>query len=1130
MLRPFLIVGVGGSGGKTLRAVREALLLRLQQERWQGGWPEAWQFLHVDSPTAQDGTDFPAAFLPSDNYVSLVPSGVNYASIYNSISARAEQKYKSDIEGPLPSPLDVKVPVATGAGAYRAIGRAIATSALGEVHEKAKSALTRLQSGTSNSSLEALTKHLGMPVRGALPPVVIIVSSIAGGSGAGMFIDVTEAVKSAAGGQPWADQVFGILYAPDVFEQIGNMDAIAPNALGAMVETMSGLWTNSPKESTTALYRSQGVLTANSTDYNMGPRMSYIVGRKNGLVDFSTQSGVYKATATSLAAWMTDVSIQDDLTAYAFTNLPARADNFIDNSGLKRSTKDLPPFSSMGFARVTLGTDRFLDYAGERLAKSALQTMVYKHLETDPEKKEKNEDQWIQYFADLNEGRFLADTGLYETTEDNNQVIEAILPDTTELQTKLKVAVTTMANQGMKDNKGQSFDNWVLKICNAYEVNLPGILDDLTGLRHSKVREWVSIMPEKILRLVSLTISQQGLPVTVELLRRTLDQTKKACQDLESERVRHMSDAASLQNSVSREMGAAAAFTVIPPENPAVAKAIHQAQVAFHWRAMADIKAEASQLLNDFSNNFLEPLLSEISGGFSTLRDRIKNPKLMDGRKNPYSSWPNDNDTGIPLKFHPAPNERLLIDHEDFGSKYNELVKQTINDPKVDAKRVVVDQLIMGAYGSDAVRELDEKLQWTIVTQSQQWIPRERSHQLKEGAPQPGKFDFLVDHLGYVDRAKIWLEIPGRAFSGFLEQTIATFLSDLGNKSEQSSRRERFVKEFSNAVSFANPLVELNQTLVGLTHTPEGNEKSILISAIPVDKSDELYEALKNTLVTLNYWEGKKSEDLFVGSSSGGLRKSIDIFTQTDIPMQPMVMGSVMGPIAQTWSRLGPKKDSRTAFMKWRRGRTLPEAIPAHPEIWQQMLKGWYVMRLLNMFEQASRDESYDQKGPKLAIWVNPSLKYVSFPYPLYFPGVAPVGDLPGIVLQSLTIALVNCYQETSLLPLEAYKRLIELGDNDAEFSELAEWIRSGKVVKSGAPIPLTERAGSPDQSLSERQNKCTDWLQSELNSFRDNVVKIEKKDDFRSYPVTWEVRSEIVSALTDLLSFVNNIQPEESL
>ena len=57
MLRPFLLIGVGGSGGKTLRVVREDLARRLQQAGWTGDLPRAWQFVHIDVPTVADGSD-----------------------------------------------------------------------------------------------------------------------------------------------------------------------------------------------------------------------------------------------------------------------------------------------------------------------------------------------------------------------------------------------------------------------------------------------------------------------------------------------------------------------------------------------------------------------------------------------------------------------------------------------------------------------------------------------------------------------------------------------------------------------------------------------------------------------------------------------------------------------------------------------------------------------------------------------------------------------------------------------------------------------------------------------------------------------------------------------------------------
>ena len=68
MLRPFLIIGVGGSGGKTLRGIKYQLELKLQQVGWKSGIPAAWQFLHFDTPTAQDGVDF-AVPVPSSSGV-----------------------------------------------------------------------------------------------------------------------------------------------------------------------------------------------------------------------------------------------------------------------------------------------------------------------------------------------------------------------------------------------------------------------------------------------------------------------------------------------------------------------------------------------------------------------------------------------------------------------------------------------------------------------------------------------------------------------------------------------------------------------------------------------------------------------------------------------------------------------------------------------------------------------------------------------------------------------------------------------------------------------------------------------------------------------------------------------------
>jgi hypothetical protein len=72
MLSPFLIIGVGGSGGKTIRAMRQTLLRRLRAKGWKGEFPEAWQFLEIDTISTQGGGNFSAPLLPANQFLGLV--------------------------------------------------------------------------------------------------------------------------------------------------------------------------------------------------------------------------------------------------------------------------------------------------------------------------------------------------------------------------------------------------------------------------------------------------------------------------------------------------------------------------------------------------------------------------------------------------------------------------------------------------------------------------------------------------------------------------------------------------------------------------------------------------------------------------------------------------------------------------------------------------------------------------------------------------------------------------------------------------------------------------------------------------------------------------------------------------
>lgn len=1134
MLRPFLIIGVGGSGGKTVRAIRQALRFRLEQEGWNKGIPQGWQFLHIDSPTAQDGIEFPAPLMPQEDYLALVPNGVTYATIHDDVVDRIEPAFARDVRRSLPSPNEVKVPVYLGAGAYRAVGRTISAAALDDIYDRVKSKVSRMQSPTANSELQELSKNMGVQIAGGVSPTVIVVSSVAGGSGAGMFMDVAEATKAAIGPLPWVHQVFSILFAPDVFEELGTdkMRAMAPNALGAIAELVSGNYRRNPTDATLALYRRFGLTVPSDTTYNLGPNFNYIIGRKNGnarAVDFGSQQGVYLAAAQSVSAWMMDQKVQDSLSAYAVANFGAGSNGVRDATGLKRAKLDGQPLSSIGFARVTLGLDKFSEYAAERMAKQTLLTMLNQHMSQDPDLKEKKEDQWIEHLVNLNEGAFISQSGLDELTEASNQVIDSLVPNWGEIIARLSADINFNSTQGMPKG-GHSFESWVSRITQAYEVAVQPCLTDAELLVQGKAREWVAGMPEHVLELVRKTIAQQGLPVTIELLGRLIEQSKRAASELMEERSRHLADAAKTSLTVSERLSPAQQMSNIPAIHPAVSEAIAGATWSFGSRAFGEVKKVGSDLILDFTENFLIPLKTNLGRSYGALRAATEDPKLIDSRQNPYKYWPDFKSKSVDERFKPAPNERMLIDHSSFPQIFGTLVDQTVNDPQVQASRKVIDEMLGGSRLLQGVSELDNAQKWVILdlVDNQMWVPKEPKYRLRDQPNQPANFQLEPNHMEYVEFAKRWLRVPGRAFAAFLNQSITSYVSANGDLQEKAKRASDFIAAVNAAVQSADPLVSLDATLLSLTHEEMG--KSAICSGIPVDESDPVYEAIKDSIIT-NGYEAEDVKKWFVSSAKGSKMRSIEIFTQLKTPVNPLVMGSLLGPIASEWTSASASYASRSNFMNWRRGRELPEAIPAHEDRWNAMLRGWHVARLLNLFENDTKHESYTDKGPKVTIWSDPAKGWRGFPYPLHSSHIAKnVDDYPAIMLESLIIALANCYSSHSLAPLDPYVRLMELGGgNQDQWPDLENWILAGSV-KQGSPLPKPERAGSGSDAPNTRKDASIAYVTELAEKFEARMSALDPHVDPRTYPIVWEIRDAMRSTYADVLAAIRNVEASDDL
>lgn len=1125
MLRPFIIVGVGGSGGKTVRALKQSLEANLEAIGWETGMPEAWQFLHIDSPTAQDGLSFPAALLPQDEYLALVPPGATYKTVHSTAIDGVSPSYARDIHRSLPSPAEVSVPVGMGAGAFRAVGRAISAAGLDKMTNKFKLMVSAAQSPEAKAELNDLASMLQIKQKQevALDPTTIVVSSMAGGSGAGMFIDVAEAMKAAIGSQSWNDGIISLLYSPDVFAELGEgMKKMVPNTLGALSELTGGFYRNSPTSATNSLYTKFGMNVNAGPRYSLGANYNFIIGRKNAAgVDFGSQSGMYLATGQAMAAWLVDPQIQDKLSAYTFTNMKNSSAMMEDNTGLRRVKLDAQPLFSLGFARVTLGIDKFADYSARRLAKQSLETILNQHLVNDPDLREKKEEEWIEYYADINFGTFVYESGLHEKSESANQVVDAIQPDLTELKARLVADVLSASSSGMQKG-GNSFEGWVNKITTSYENSLGEYLDELEGQVQNKVREWVEMMPNHMMTLIRKTIAQQGMKVTVELLKRLIDDARVATRELADEKSVHISHSSMVTNEVSSALGPAATMNAIPANHPTVNAAMLAIDTSFHWRAVAEVKNIAEEVLSDFVENFVEPMRSSLSKSLGALKIATEEGQLPDSRLNPYSYWPDFKTTSVSSDFDPAPNETILIDPKTFPKEFDDLIIDTVNDKNLNSGKAVIAQILGGSENLDNIDELKSSMHWRVFGYQGDnfWVPKNRHYQIVPESPQPAKFVFETDHMKFLDFSKKWMRIPGRTFNAYLNQTIVSYIRANGDPALTSKRGSEFANAMKTVVRSADPLVSINKALAQAVHGEIG--KSATCTGIPVDidDNDPLYPGIRDAIMASGYpLENKnKEQEWFVGASDGGDKTSVEVFSILDNPINPVVIESLMEPISSQWQKVSGEYSSRAPFMNWRRARELDEAIPASPVQWRKMLRGWFVGRTLDMFENDTKHADYDQKGPLVRIWDGPGNGWTAFPHPLYSAQIARnVDDYPAIILDSMMIALAQCYIEQSLSPLKPYQRLIDLGGGEHDhWSVLEDWILRGKS-DVGGPAPRAERSGSASGDVAQRREACYDYVSKLQDSFKVRMSGLDEHADPRSYPIAWELRDEIALAMDDV-------------
>ena len=1108
MLAPFLLVGVGGSGGKTLRTARADLERRLATLGWDEGFPEAWQFIHIDVPTTPDGNspDLPGG-LPAGSYRGLVGSGVDYLTVDRVLTqALNAPTALAATAGWRPLAQQVSVPIDRGAGQFRAIGRVIALTHLKDVKAAIESSVARLRGPEVKGQLQRVAALLGADEKQATPePTVLLISSIAGGSGAGAVIDVAWAMRAC--GIP-ADIMTTILYAPDVFDSIPAhlRKGVRPNALATLAELCAAWWNDEGiSVATNALYNAEGI-TIPQTEVSI-PSM-ILVGRKNQSVTYQEQNDVYRAMGRAVGAWVASEVVQDTFTAYFKTNagtnaIPTRAELPAALS------HQISPFRGIGFARVSLGRDLFAEYTTQYLARAGADQVLRKHMSLRRGSEDDRSDrELIEASVGLSFRGFVANCGLNERGKHANDVRNVIAPPDRIAQFEERLAADVRAQItpgiGAGGSEGQVVRALIVSAVDSLQYSH---LARENAAQLQCARDWVHHIQDRLRAATAAAIVQVGAPATVAMLAKLeTEEIPYLVAELRHEASEFEAWSADLNGAVQSKL-AAAGTAKLQANHPSVHDAVLEAAYYLGFRAKEASCLLAAELLGDLGRSVVEPLRRAVDAGRSKLAEQEEPRGAVQSE---MTLWPTGDH--VPSRLRPSSNEFLLESPDTFPETLSDLLVRSVTDASAgDAETEAVAETVTGA---SAVGATDQ----TLVGVYRRWVPARVELRLSTAAPQPAQFLVALSADDLLARASHWARDPSRALGRYLGQSLATYLSpDAAPPDVTANRVRKFEGQLRAAVSASEPLVSIDPKMLQQVHGQQEVSSTYLFSVIPfppglnesaTEAIDRVFEGISGT-----------TEATFEDSETG----FIDIFAIMDSPHQPVVFSSLMTPIGEEWAAAKLDAEARQAFWRMRRARSLPEFIPLAPGVRRAMVRGWFTASLLGRLRVAA-DEPF-------AVWDHDAKAWQSFPFPLLQPDIGNASDYLPAVLKSIPLAWLECANQHSLEPMAAYRCLRDLGASGPSNAivdytinrTLQTWVATGDT---GVDAPSATIVAD---TAKERSALALTRIQRWQSVYQEVIEQTVAANDPHRAPRAYELRDDLELAFGDLANAVATAEQRES-
>jgi hypothetical protein len=1144
-LRRFLIVGCGGSGGATLRFMMDQLLADLRPYGVTE-LPPAWQFVSIDVPTPPDTGPAPLRSVRDlgGRYLSVSSPGNSYTQAANLVERALDAR--GNMRGllgwaPSPKAAAAHVPVENGAGQFRAVGRMLTLTDLSDIQSELRRAWEELQRPDVWGQVPADLLHSYDPDASVVP---IVVGSMAGGSGASMFLDVCRLLGRLTNLRRSNLGVF--LYTADVFWTLteGARSGIEGNALGTLGEIMAaqtGLSTRADAEMFTAL----GL----PPELNDDPPFARIfpvgsaIGGDGAKFGGGTQYGIYRGLGRALAAIVGNERAANEYISYKIANpnpQPINRDLFgwgTDGAVI--------PWGSMGYASLSLGRDRYTDYAAQRIARKAFDRLLRGHvnplsqLPPTEQLAVLMDAQWATVLDRLQFPAVGSDIRTWFTT--------VALPQNTR-EVEARRAVTEAVERLDSESPGRAAA-WVETVRARIPQFQQGTRERVGDSAYIWANSWADQIEASVREEFLRTTTQLGIPFARELARRLSQYCDGIIDELRRTSSGGMGDPLVFDAEVSgRAIGLKK--SVIGPGHE-LAEKIKQ---TFTKGAMKSLNREASRLAAEVLDSFAKDVLGGLQRTAQrALLDLERAETAMTSdvglaqldTKN-YSEWPTESND-VPARFDHADNEVLLTTAREFPARFRSDVSASIPNESLfeSALGAIVGEVIIGRWETTGGKSGD----LTVLSQVSAWrpsiLPVSPGSKLPTPASQP-TYALAVSTADLLLRAKAHLNRPGQPFEQFSSQSIAGFLADPTQPdAELARRREEFVAKFIETMHLARPLVGVSGPMIATMHPGATLRYEYTFGDIGLSPGDGVAAKITSILAADGKLDGT-TQGTFAAAVKDNVRDSKIHMFGSYPKYSPLAFSSLLEPIQARWA--GAPEQALADLWRWKRTRPLNASVGLGQAELRAMAGGWFLGRLLGLVRVPSSPRS----GDPVQVWDVRTSRWLAFPNPLLTSPTTFRGpdDWFAAVLESHSLALVQCNGDTSLTALQPYRALRNIFDETAEdplvessyqqpigVQRLADWFATG-TWPSGSPSDVLAATDLSEFGVTTetRAKVAKAWLEavvqyigetyltsgSAMGSLGAATTRISNLDQLTTAPMFAEVADTVFAALQTLSAYAD--------